>query len=162
MPQEIRGGDGQRFSRLANLNPRNARWKIGGSRRFPRSSNRALFDGILNERVSVRLDPVQSKKKCAGLHLPRIAGHLANSQAICALRQTYVCTLKHFNEFFSSFPRVCLSGALSLAVSLVRGGILYLFFWAQSNSHPSAFFSVPALQSFPPFPPTAQFPFSLP
>src|SRR5260370_11647670 len=155
MPQEICCCDCQRFSRLSNLNPDDARWKLRGSRCFARNGNRPPFDGILNERISVRFGPVQSEKECASLHLPRIASHLANSQATCSRRQAYVCALKHFNKFLSNFPRVVLGGALSLAVSLFRGGILYLFFWAQSNSHPHALLSATALQSLVPVSRTA-------
>src|SRR2546422_707777 len=155
MAQKIRGGDRQRLARFSDLNPHDARWKLAGSRCFARYGNRASFDGVLNEHISVRFCPVQSEKECAGMHLPRIASHLANFQGACPSGQSRLDALEHFTQLFSIIQKACLHRVLSLAVSLVRGGILYLLFLAQPNSHPSALLSGAALQSLVPVSRTA-------
>src|SRR6267143_2066072 len=138
MPQEIRGSDPQRLARFSNRNPHHTRRNRAGSLLFARNGHRTSLEGVLNECVSVGLGPMQGKKKRARPHLPRITRHLANFPATRTRRQSCLHALEHFAQLSSTVRCACAGRVLSLAVNLVRGGFLYLFYLAQSNFHPNA------------------------
>src|SRR5258708_9213759 len=139
MPQNICRSNRQRLASVSNLKPRHTRRKRAGSWLFARNGNRASLEGVLNEFVSVCLGAVQSKKQRSGPHLPRITSHLANFQATRTRRNRCLHRLKHFAQLCSAVRCTGARRVLSLAVALLRAGVLYLFFRAQATFHPNAF-----------------------
>ena len=74
MPEEIRGRDGQRFSRVGDLGPRNIRAERRGPRHFADDRDCAALDGRGNESISVGGFAANREERRAGRHAAAVVG----------------------------------------------------------------------------------------
>src|SRR5260370_19413121 len=119
MPKEVSRGDRQRFARVSNLNPRHTGRNRAGRWLLARGGDRASFDRVLNECVSVRLSPMQTKKERARPYFPRITGHLSNLEGACRQGRRCLHAPLHFDEWPSNRLHTWESVIVRFTVNLV-------------------------------------------
>src|SRR5579859_2630702 len=139
MPEKICRGNGERFSRLAHLNPHHACRNRGWSCLLADDGHSAARNSVANERVPIRLRTMQSKKERARLYFAGIAGDLPNFQILRGRRKACFRAMQQFAQFHAPNGDARRRRIFPAFLGVVRSRVAcFVFDMAQSSSHPNS------------------------